>query len=114
MKFLPHFAVSTVVLWVAVSASPATAAGNEDGGHASTGAAAAAAGWGMAYEADPATGHYVLMGFADPAGGIVPFDEGQQGFVADVHTGELAPLIPGRSAPEPLAAPHKPSYSLSE
>ncbi|MEU3188454.1 hypothetical protein ABZ707_30305 [Streptomyces sp. NPDC006923] len=114
MKLLPYLAVSAV-LGVAASASPTTATSPKDVGITSAGATAAAAGWGMAYEMDPKTGRYALIGFADPDGKVVPFDEGQRGYVADARTGRLTPLVPGRSISSPLAnAPHYPGYLASE
>jgi len=102
MKRLPHIAVSTVVLCVAASATPAGAARPKDADSAAV--AAAAAGWGLAYETNPRTGRSVLLGFAGPEGQVVPFAEGQQGYSADVRTGKLTSLTPGQVLPPVPAA----------
>lgn len=104
MKILPHIAVSTAVLCATAGATPAGATSPKD--DTPSAIAAATAGWGLAYEADPKTGRSTLLGFAGPDGQVVPFAEGQQGYIANSHTGELTTLIPGQSF---SAAPADPS-----
>ncbi len=113
MKRLPHIAVSAVVLCGAASVTPVCAAGPKDA-H-SAGVAAAAAGWGLAYQTDPRTGRSVLLGFAGPEGQVVPFAEGQRGYSADVRTGELTTLMPGKALPAvPAADPGQPPFFIGE
>lgn len=113
MKRLSHIALSAVVLCVAVSATPVCAAEPKDAD--SAGVAAAAAGWGLAYQTDPRTGRSVLLGFAGPEGQVVPFAEGQQGYSADVRTGKLTTLVPGQVLPAaPAADPGPRRYFIGE
>ena len=95
MRLLPHVALAVAVFSMAAGAVPASASPSKD----TSGVAAAAAGWGLAYEADPTTGRSVLLGFANPNGQVVPFAEGQQGYTADPRTGELTALVPGQILP---------------
>lgn len=104
MKFLHHIVATTAVLGMAAGAAPVVAATPTDTEHAAT--EAAAAGWPMAYEADPKTGRYVPLGFVSPDGRVVPLSTGQQGYVADPRTGKLAPVREGQlssSAPADYA-----------
>lgn len=94
MKFLHHIVATAAVLGMAAGAAPVVASTPTDTDHAAT--EAAAAGWPLAYEADPKTGRYVALGFVSPDGRVVPFSTGQQGHIADPRTGKLAPVREGQ------------------
>ncbi|WP_406409300.1 hypothetical protein [Streptomyces sp. NBC_01643] len=102
MKHLSCVALSAVVLCLTASAVPVAAPGPKDA-DAATVAATATAGLGMAYECDPKTGRYFLLGFASPEGKVVPFAKGQRGYIGDPHTGKLTPLIAGQMLSSPVA-----------
>ncbi|MFI9629244.1 hypothetical protein [Streptomyces sp. NPDC052042] len=86
MKFVHHIVATTAVLWMAAGAVPVAAPTPTETGRDA--AEAAAAGWPLAYETDPATGRSTPLGFVSPDGRVVPLSPGQQGYVADPHTGE--------------------------
>ncbi|WP_335936638.1 hypothetical protein [Streptomyces sp. PTD5-9] len=94
MKFLHHIAATTAVLWMAAGAAPVVASTPTDTEPTAT--EAAAAGWPLAYEADPKTGRYLPLGFVRPDGRVMPLSAGQQGYIADPFTGKLVPVREGQ------------------